>query len=175
MISVRGEIVYLLARPLSSQPFGQRSYSYCGDLPQVSLNLEMAKSLGADKVIDYTKEDFTTSGEMYDIIFDTVGKSSFSRCKGSLKKNGCYLPTTGLINHVLTLWTSIRGGKKVISGMSIEKNEALIFLKELIEAGKIKPVIDRRYPLEQTSKAHSYVEKGHKKGNVVINIIQNSS
>ena len=135
-------------------------------------NLELVKSLGADKVIDYTKEDFTKSGETYDIIFDTVGKSSFSHCKGSLKKNGCYLPTVGLTNHVLMLWTSIMGGKKVISGMSIEKNEALIFLKELIEAGKIKPVIDRRYPLEQIVEAHRYVDKGHKKGNVVITVEQ---
>ena len=107
------------------------------------------KSLGADKVIDYTKEDFTQSGETYDIIFDTVGKSSFAHCKNSLQKSGVYLPTTGLINNVLALWTSLKGGKRVISGMSIEKNEALIFLKGLIEAGKIKAVIDRRYPLEQ--------------------------
>jgi NADPH:quinone reductase-like Zn-dependent oxidoreductase len=131
-------------------------------------NVELVKSLGADHVIDYTQGDFTQNGETYDIIFDTVGKSSFSQCKASLKKNGCYVPTVGLINNVLMLWTSIKGGKKVISGMSVEKKEALIFLKTLIEAGKLKPVIDRCYPLEQIAEAHSYVDKGHKKGNVVI-------
>lgn len=135
-----------------------------------SANVELVRSLGADTVIDYTKEDFTKSHEAYDIIFDTVGKSSFMRCKGALKQDGCYLPTVGLINHILMLWTWIRGGKKVISGMSIEKREALIFIKELIEAGKIKSVIDKRYPLEQLAEAHRYVETGHKKGNVVINV-----
>jgi len=134
-------------------------------------NIELVKSLGADKVIDYTKEDFTKNGETYDIVFDTVGKSSFSRCKGSLKENGCYLPTVGLLtNYVLMLWTSITGGKKVISGMSIEKNEALTFIKGLIEAEKLKPIIDRRYPLEQIVEAHRYVETGRKKGNVIITV-----
>lgn len=133
-------------------------------------NEELVKSLGADKVIDYTKEDFSKRKETYDIIFDTVGKSSFSHCKGSLKKNGCYLPTVGLKNSVLRLWTSIRGGKKVLSGMSIEKKEALIYLKGLIEAEKLKIVIDRCYSLEQIAEAHRYVEKGHKKGNVVVNV-----
>ena len=132
-------------------------------------NLELVKSLGADKVIDYTKEDFTKNGETYDIIFDTVGKSSFSRCKGSLKKNGRYVVTVmGLAPLVQTLWTRVTGSKKVIFAMSIEKTEALIFLKELIEAGKLKPVIDRHYPLEQIADAHRYVDTGRKKGNVVI-------
>jgi NADPH:quinone reductase-like Zn-dependent oxidoreductase len=133
-------------------------------------NIELVKSLGADKVIDYTKEDFTKNGETYDIIFDTVGKSSFSRCKASLTKSGCYLPTTGLLNHLLMLWTSIRGGKQVISGISIEKKEALIYLKALIEAGKIKPIIDRMYPLERMNEAHKYVDTGHKKGNIIITV-----
>jgi NADPH2:quinone reductase len=133
-------------------------------------NLELVKSLGADKVIDYTQEDFSQSSETYDVIFDTVGKSSFSRCKRSLKKEGCYLPTTGLFNYVLMVWTSLISGKKVISGMSVEKNEALIFIKKLIEAGKIKPVIDKCYPLEQAVEAHRYVDQGHKKGNVVITV-----
>jgi NADPH2:quinone reductase len=136
-------------------------------------NLELVKSLGADKVIDYTQEDFTQNGETYDVVFDTVGKSSFARCKDLLKKNGCYLPTTGLFNYALTGWTSLIGGKKVLSGMSVEKNEALIFIKELIEAGEIKPVIDRRYPMEQAIEAHRYVDKGHKKGNVVITVEHN--
>jgi NADPH2:quinone reductase len=135
-------------------------------------NVELVKSLGADRVIDYTQEDFTKNNETYDIIFDTAGKSSFSRCKSSLKKNGRYLLTTGnmLANYVLTLWTSMVGSQKFVFGLSIEKTEALIFLKELIEAGKIKPIIDRCYPLEQTAEAHRYVEAGHKKGNVVITV-----
>ena len=129
-------------------------------------NLELVKSLGADRVIDYTQEDFTKSDETYDIIFDTVGKSSFSGCQGSLKKNGRYLLTVGgLMNYVLMLWTSMVGGKRVICGMSIEKTEALMFLKELIEAGKIKPVIDRCYPLEQDgSRRTAMSNKGTKRG-----------
>jgi len=134
-------------------------------------NMEMVKSLGADKVIDYTKEDFTKSGETYDIIFDTVGKTSFSRCKSLLKQKGSYLLTVfDLPQIVQMLWTSIIGGKKVICAVASERKEDLIFLKELVEAGEIKPVIDRRYPFEQTAEAHRYAEKGHKKGNVVITV-----
>jgi NADPH:quinone reductase-like Zn-dependent oxidoreductase len=130
-------------------------------------NLELVKSLGADKVIDYTKEDFTKSGETYDVIFDTVGKSSFSDCKRSLKKKGIYLEAVLKPSHLVrSLWTSM----KVKSGIGSAKTEDLIFFKELIEAGKIKSVIDRSYPLEQIAEAHSYVEKGHKKGNVVITL-----
>ena len=137
-----------------------------------TVNLEMVKSLGADTVVDYTKEDFTKNGETYDLIFDTVGKSSFSRCKDSLNENGRYLLTTGniLVTYLQALWTSMVGGKKLIVGMSIEKTKSLIFLKELVEAGIIKSVIDKRYPLEQIAEAHRYVEAGHKKGNVVITI-----
>jgi len=138
-------------------------------------NLELVKSLGADKVIDYTKEDFTKTGQTYDIIFDTVGKSSFSRSKRSLKKNGFYLLTVyGLSTLVRKLWLSMTSSKKIIAELASEKTENLIFLKELIEAGKIKPVIDRRYPLEQIAEAHSYVDKGHKKGNVVITLDHNN-
>jgi len=139
-------------------------------------NLELVKSLGADKVIDYTKEDFTKSGETYDIIFDTVGKSSFSRCKSSLKKKGVHLATVvGLQGLVQVLWTSMAGSKKAMfatTGLrpSSQITKDLIFIKELIEARKIKAVIDRRYPLEQMAEAHRYVEKGHKKGNVVITL-----
>jgi NADPH:quinone reductase-like Zn-dependent oxidoreductase len=134
-------------------------------------NLEMVRSLGADRVIDYTNEDFTENGETYDIIFDTVGKTSFSRCKKSLNKEGLYLLTVfDLPQLVQMLWTSLTSGRKVICAIASEKAEDLIFLKELIEAGKIKPVIDRHYSLEQTAEAHRYAEKGHKKGNVVITL-----
>jgi len=143
-------------------------------------NLEMVKSLGADKVIDYTKEDFTKNGQTYDIIFDTVGKSPFSSCKGSLTENGIYLTTVPSPAIMLQmLWTSMTGGKKVgiaATGLrpSNEKTKELIFLNGLIEAGKIKAVIDRSYPLEQIAEAHKYVEAGHKKGNVVITISHNT-
>jgi len=134
-------------------------------------NLELVKSLGADKVIDYTKEDFTKTGQTYDIVFDTVGKTSFSRSKRSLKQRGIYLATVPTLAIILQmLWTSMVGSKKVIYGVGTEKGEDLTFLKELIEAGKIKSVIDRCYPLEQIAEAHRYVEKGHKKGNVVITL-----
>ncbi|KPJ96586.1 MAG: hypothetical protein AMJ53_00420 [Gammaproteobacteria bacterium SG8_11] len=131
-------------------------------------NLESVKSLGADKVIDYTKEDFTKSGQPYDIIFDTVNKTSFSRCKSSLKQRGVYLTVDWPL--LQALWTSMVGSKKVIFGMASQNPDDLIFLKEISEAGRLKSVIDRRYPLEQTGEAHRYVEKGHKKGNVVITV-----
>ena len=134
-------------------------------------NLELVKSLGADKVIDYTKEDFTKSGQTYDVIFDPVNKSSFSRCKSSLKQRGVYLATLPRLAIILPmLRTLMIGSKKAIFGVASEKAEDLIFLKELIEAGKLKSVIDRRYPLEQIVEAHRYVDKGHKKGNVVITV-----
>ena len=136
-------------------------------------NLELVKSLGADKVIDYTKEDFTKSGQTYDIIFDVVGWRSFSRCKSLLEQGGIYLTTNpGLKVFIQILWTSMIGSKKVrwVASGLIAKAEDLIFIKELIEAGKMKPVIDRSYPLEQIAEAHKYVETGHKKGNVVITV-----
>jgi len=134
-------------------------------------NLEMVKSLGADKVIDYTKEDFTKNGETYDIIFDAVGKSSFSKCKSSLKRNGIYLTTVATIPVLLhMLWTSKLGSKKAIFMVAPYRVEDLIFLKELIEAGKVKSVIDRRYPLSETAEAHRYVEKGHAQGKVLITL-----
>jgi NADPH:quinone reductase-like Zn-dependent oxidoreductase len=135
-------------------------------------NLELVKSLGADKVIDYTKEDFTKSGDTYDIIFDTVGKSSFSGSIKSLKKKGVYLRAVhmALSPIVRGLWTSITSSKKVIGGIATERKEDLIFLKELIEAGKLKSVIDRQYSLERIAEAHRYLDKGHKKGNIVITV-----
>jgi 2-desacetyl-2-hydroxyethyl bacteriochlorophyllide A dehydrogenase len=130
-------------------------------------NIEMVKSFGADKIIDYTKEDFTKSVQTYDIIFDTVMKTSFSRCKSSLKQRGVFLTVDWPL--LQAIWTSMVGSKKIIFGIA-SQIEDLIFLKELIEAGKLKSVIDRRYPLEQTAEAHRYVESGHKKGNVVITV-----
>ena len=121
------------------------------------------------------KEDYTKSGESYDIIFDTVGKSPFSGSVKSLNKNGYYLRAVHMsLSPILRgIWTSITTGKKIIAGVANEKTEDLIFLKGLIEAGKIKPVIDRCYPLEQIVEAHSYVDRGHKKGNVVITLEHN--
>jgi len=134
-------------------------------------NLELVKSLGADKVVDYTKEDFTQSGETYDVIFDTVGKTSFARCKSALKPQGIYLASVITLTEIVQmLWTSMAGNKKVIGGIAPERTEDLLFLKELIEAGKLKAVIDRRYPLEQIAEAHRYAEQGHKRGNVVITV-----
>jgi len=137
--------------------------------------LDMLRSIGADQVIDYTQEDFTKNGETYDVIFDVVGKSSLSRSLRSLKQNGRYLlANPGLTQMVRGPWTSMISSKKVLFGAASQKTEDLIFLKELIEAGKIKPVIDRRYPLELTAEAHSYVETGEKTGNVVITVEQNN-
>jgi NADPH:quinone reductase-like Zn-dependent oxidoreductase len=140
-------------------------------------NLGLVKSLGADNVIDYTQEDFTQSGKSYDIIFDVKGWRSFARCKSSLTQGGIYLTTNpGLKVFLQILWTSIKGGKKIkweASGL-VAKAEDLIFIKDLVEKGKIKPVIDRRYSLEQMAEAHRYVETGHKRGDVVITVAHNS-
>jgi len=135
-------------------------------------NVELVKSLGADKVIDYSKEDFTKSGLIYDIIFDTTGKSPFLGCVKSLKQNGIYLRAVHMTLSPIVqgLWTSITSSKQVIGGVATERKENLVFLKELIEAGKIKPVIDRHYSLEEIAEAHRYVDKGHKKGNVAITV-----
>jgi NADPH:quinone reductase-like Zn-dependent oxidoreductase len=139
--------------------------------------LEMLRSLGADHVIDYTREDFTRNGETYDVIFDVIGKSSFARSMRALRPNGRFLLSNPpLLHRVLGRWTARRSSKQVIpwAGRPVsEIMEDLDFLKELIEAGKIKAIIDRRFPLERTAEAHRYVEAGHKKGNVVITVGQN--
>ncbi len=139
-------------------------------------NVEMVKSLGADKVIDYMKEDFTLNGLSYDVIFDTVGKIRFSNCKRSLSENGLFLsPVLSLSVLFHVFLTAFTGEKKVkFSATGLrrpdEKLSDLIFLKDLIEKGNLKSVIDRTYTLEQVVEAHCYVEKGHKRGNVVISL-----
>jgi 2-desacetyl-2-hydroxyethyl bacteriochlorophyllide A dehydrogenase len=138
-------------------------------------NLELVKSLGADKVIDYTKEDFTKSGETYDVIVDAVSKSSFSGSIRSLKKEGIYVVAGPSLPILQKLWTSMTSSKKLKFGPDPARSEDLVFLKELIEAGKIRAAIDRRYPLEQIAEAHRYVDKGHKKGNVVITMTHNNN
>lgn len=135
-------------------------------------NLEMVRTLGAEHVIDYTKEDFTHNGQAYDVILDMVpGMSSFAHDQSSLKPNGLYLAGAGgLESFAQMAWTALTGGKKVIAGVAPDRAEDLVFLKGLLEAGKLKPVIDRRYPLEQTAEAHRYADTGHKRGSVVITI-----
>jgi NADPH:quinone reductase-like Zn-dependent oxidoreductase len=135
-------------------------------------NMELVKSLGADRVIDYTQEDFTLNGELYDVIFDMVpGRSSFARYKGSLKPNGLYLAGAGGVKEMAqTVWTGITGGKKVIAVMAPDRVEDLVTLTGLLESGQLKPVIDRRYPLEQTAEAHRYADTGRKRGSVVITV-----
>jgi NADPH:quinone reductase-like Zn-dependent oxidoreductase len=135
--------------------------------------LEMVKFLGADKVIDYTREDFTQNGQTYDLIFDILGKSSFSRCKKSLKPNGRYLLASFKTGQLFQmLWTSMLSSQKVICAMAAENNEDLNFIKKLVEAGKLRSVIDKRYPLEQAAEAHRHFEKGQKTGKVVITVGQ---
>lgn len=136
-------------------------------------NVDMVKSLGADHVIDYTREDFTNTAKNYDLIFDAVGKSSFSKCRNSLTPNGIYVSSVPAPDFLLQLLLKRKHGKRVAfvaPGLrsSGDKVKDLNFLKELIEAGRIRSIIDRRYPLEQVAEAHRYVERGHKKGNVVI-------
>jgi NADPH:quinone reductase-like Zn-dependent oxidoreductase len=133
-------------------------------------NLELVKSLGADRAIDYTQEDFTRNGEAYDVILDMVpGKGSFVRYKGSLTPDGLYLAGAGGLKEFAQMaWTALAGGKKVLAGMAPERKEDLVFLKELLEAGKLKPVIGRRYPLEQAAEAHRYADSGHKQGSLVL-------
>ena len=133
--------------------------------------LDMLRAIGASRVIDYTQEDFSTRGETYDVIFDVVGKSPFSRSLRSLEKNGYYLLANPSPSQMVRgLWASKTSSRKVVVSTASESMENLVFLRELIEAGKIKSIIDRCYPLEKTAEAHRYVETGQKKGNVVITV-----
>jgi NADPH:quinone reductase-like Zn-dependent oxidoreductase len=134
-------------------------------------NIDLVKSIGADEVIDYTKEDFTKNGKTYDLIMDTVGTYPFSMCKNSLKEKGRFLMVFGGLFDMLKIpFQSLTTGKKVIAGPALGKAEDLLFLAELAKSGKYKPVIDRVYPLEKMVEAHTYVDTGRKKGNIVITL-----
>jgi NADPH:quinone reductase-like Zn-dependent oxidoreductase len=136
-------------------------------------NMEMVKSLGAHQVIDYTQKDYSKQLEQYDMIFLAVDKCPFSVCNQCLKEEGVYINITAPVKSLSMLWTSMTSKKKIITGEnSPESDQDLLFLKELVEAGKLKPVIDRSYPFDQMVEAHRYVDQGHKKGNVVITVSQ---
>ncbi|RKN64188.1 NAD(P)-dependent alcohol dehydrogenase [Paenibacillus ginsengarvi] len=138
-------------------------------------NVELVRSLGADRIIDYKKERFSDGGSAYDIIFDTVGKSPFKVCIKLLTPDGFYLQAVQVSPLLIVrgLWINLTSGKKVIGETMKESAEDLTYLKELIEAGTLRAVVDRRYSLEQAAEAHRYVEQGHKKGNVVLSVRQN--
>jgi NADPH:quinone reductase-like Zn-dependent oxidoreductase len=138
-------------------------------------NIDLVKSLGADRVIDYTKEKISDYEETYDIVYDAVGKSPFSECISVLNNEGYYLRSVhyGLIPIIRGWWTKMTSSKKVIGGISIERQEDLKFLAGIMEEGKFKPVIDKTYSMEQIAEAHRYVDQGHKKGNVVVIINPN--
>ena len=138
-------------------------------------DFELVTSLGADEVIDYTQEDFTTNGQTYDVIFDAVGKVSFGRCRGSLKRGGVYVATDHFLNLALALWTARIGDKRVLFPIPPRfTKKDVVFLKELIEAGNYRAVIDRCYPLEQVVEATRYVETHQKTGNVVLTVSRDS-
>jgi NADPH:quinone reductase-like Zn-dependent oxidoreductase len=149
-----------------ARPFGAHVTAVCN-----TKNVELVRSLGPDVVIDYEREDFTKNGETYDVIMDAVGKHSFRRCRGSLEPNGIFLPTDGLVNAFWLLWTRQFGEKKVKAELPPRySKEDVLLLKELIESGEYRPVIDRSYPLEEIVDAARYVETGQKVGNVVITV-----
>jgi NADPH:quinone reductase-like Zn-dependent oxidoreductase len=148
--------------------FGADVTAVCG-----TKNLELVRSLGADRVIDFTKEDFTKNGQTYDVIFDAVGKQSFKRCRGSLEPGGIYLPTDGPVNILLALMPSRRGAKRVVFQLPPRQpKKDVLFLKGLVEAGQFRPVIDRCYTLEDVVEATRYVETQQKTGNVVLMVQQ---
>jgi NADPH:quinone reductase-like Zn-dependent oxidoreductase len=141
-------------------------------------NVELVRSLGVDVVVDYTQEDFTKNGETYDVVFDAVGKHSFRRCRGSLNEDGLYIETDlGFMWHVpfLALGTRFVGGKRVVLPIPGYTKEDVLAVKELVEAGKYRPVVDRTYPLEDVIEATRYVETGQKTGNVVLTIARDGA
>jgi NADPH:quinone reductase-like Zn-dependent oxidoreductase len=151
---------------LAKHSFGAHVTGVCS-----TKNVETVRALGADEVIDYTRDDFTKSGETYDVIFDAVGKHWFRRCRGSLKPGGRYIPTDGWENVFWVVWTARIGDKRVVSDVPPHyRQQDVAFLKEAIDAGKYRAVIDRRYPLEQVVEATRYVETQHKTGNVVLTV-----
>jgi NADPH:quinone reductase-like Zn-dependent oxidoreductase len=137
--------------------------------------LDMLRSLGADHVVDYTKEDFTESGEVYDVIFDVIGKASFSRSKKVIKENGTYLLANPVSQMFSALWTRMTSSYNIVMQTASGTIADLIYLRELIEDGKLRTVIDRTFPLEQIVEAHKYVGKGGKLGNVVITVDHNKN
>ncbi|MFW9863712.1 MAG: NAD(P)-dependent alcohol dehydrogenase [Candidatus Thorarchaeota archaeon] len=146
--------------------FGAEATAVCS-----TANQEWVKDLGADKMIDYKKEDFTESGETYDLIFDAVGKLSILGSMKALKEDGIFLDAVGMLRRgIQGKLATMRNNKRVLGDTATGRLEDLVFLKELIEAGKLKPVIDRRYRLEDIAEAHRYVETGRKKGNVIITL-----
>jgi NADPH:quinone reductase-like Zn-dependent oxidoreductase len=146
--------------------FGARVTGVCS-----SANVELVRTLGADSVIDYTREDFTKSASTYDLIFDVVGATTFDRCKSSLKSDGVFLQNIMELSDIVRVfWTSITGGKRIKGGVALPNVANMGLIIALAEAGTLRPVIDRSYPLERIAEAFSYVEKGHKKGNVVITV-----
>lgn len=169
----RGEKVLVVGAGGSIGTFAVQLAKYFGAEVTVvdsARKLDMLRSIGADHVIDYAKEDFTRNGVAYDVIFDVVGRTSFSRSMNSLNQKGRYILGNPMASSMLRGRWASRGGKKVIFGSGGQRAEDLVFLRELIEAGKVRSVIDRRYPLEETAEAHRYVESGEKKGNVVIDV-----
>jgi len=146
--------------------FGARVTGVCS-----GPNMELVRALGADGVIDYTREDFTKSGDTYDLIFDVVGATTFDRCQRSLKPTGVFLQNIMELSDIVrVLRTSITGGKKIKAGVAIGNMANMRLITALAEAGTLRPVIDRSYPLERIAEAFKYVEQGHKKGNVVITV-----
>ena len=133
-------------------------------------NVALVEDLGAHEVVDYTREDFRATGNCWDLIFDTVGKAPFFGCRHALTRRGIYVTTTGLHNYALDAWTRLWPGRRVMTGMSVEKNAALALINELVESGALRTVVDRRYPLDDIAEAHRYVDTGRKRGNVVIEI-----
>jgi NADPH:quinone reductase-like Zn-dependent oxidoreductase len=175
----QGERVLINGAGGSIGSFGVQLAKYYGaEVTAVdsAAKLDMLRSIGADDVIDYTREDYTKRGQTYDVIFDVIGKSSYSSSLRSLNPNGRFLLANPRLSHLLRgLWSSSRSSKRVVSGSAVRTVEDLRFLKELIEEGKLRTFIDRVYPLEHMAEAHRYVETGSKKGNLVITVGHNSA